>query len=174
MRRPLLLIVLFVCWGSGASGVRAVDVSKPLTLEQVWSLDSTYTDQQHGTTFRYPSVWKPAMQFGYVPPALMKLADPYENQVPQKLIGFAYMEGGFPRDRVVGPYAATNLEGFGIVYSSLPLASAAECEKKAALLASNSRIDNPGHSSVKIAGRTFSVYQTGGEAMNQTYTGKLY
>ena len=79
--------------------------SKPLTLAQVWTFDATYTDQQHGATFRYPSVWVPTTQPGYIPPALTA-----SDEKP--IAGFGYVEGGLPRERVVGPYSATNLEGF--------------------------------------------------------------
>src|SRR5271168_1777101 len=89
--------------------------AKPLTLKQVWTLDSTYADREHGVTFRYPSTWKATTQFGYHPPALTA-----SQGAP--IAGFGYSEGGFPRDTIVGPYAGTNLEGFGIVYSAVPSA----------------------------------------------------
>ncbi len=88
--------------------------------------------------------------------------------------GFAYEEGGFPRIRIIGPYSATNLEGFGFVYSVLPAASSADCEQKASSAADNSIVKNSGHRSIRIAGRSYSVYTTAGEAMNQTYDGQLY
>jgi hypothetical protein len=144
---------------------------KPLTIHQVWSLDATYTDQQHGITFRYPSVWKPATGFGYVPPALTFASGPYEKQILMRVTGFGYLPGEYPR-RVAGPYTTTNLEGFGLVYSVLEVASAAECDKKAAYVAKNA--GNTRLPSVKIAGRSYAVYRIAGEAMNQTYAGKLY
>ncbi len=91
--------------------------AKPFTLTQVWTFDATYTDQQHGVTFRYPSVWQAGTGFGYHPPALTARSD------EKPIAGFGYGEGGFPRDRVIGPYSATNLEGFGIVYSAIPVAN---------------------------------------------------
>ena len=90
----------------------------PFTLTQVWTLDATYSDEQHGVTFRYPRIWKPRAQFGYNPPAL-------SDATPKPIAGFGYEEGGFPRARVVGPYSSTNLEGFGIVYSAAPAANTA-------------------------------------------------
>jgi hypothetical protein len=136
--------------------------AKPLTLTQVWTLDATYTDDQHGVTFRYPSAWKATTQFAYNPPALTA-----SGAAP--IAGFGYSEGGFPRERIVGPYAGTNLEGVGIVYSAVPAASAAECEAKAASLS-----DSPKHSRIAIQHRSFSVYETGGAAMSQSIEGELY
>lgn len=156
MRRPLLLIVLFMCRGVVAPDMPAADLSKPLTLQQVWSLDSIYTDPHYGVTFHYASVWKPATQFGYVPPGLVAYLDPSGDQNPEPVKGFSYVEGGFPRDRIIGPYTAMNLEGVGFVYSVLPAASPADCEKKAASVSDNPLVDNPGHVSVKIAGRSYS------------------
>ena len=153
--------------------VKAADPSQPLTLQEVWSLNSIYTDRQHGVVFRHPSVWKAATQFGYHRPALV------QQDLAQPVVGFAYMEGGFPRDQIVGPYSATNLEGFGFVYSVLSVASAVECEGKATSLAGNPMPDdspakNPRDSSVKIAGRLYRIYQTGGAGMSQSISGKLY
>ena len=168
------LFLLSVSRPSPIWGVQAADPAKPLTLQQVWSLDSTYTDRQNGVSFRYPSIWKPETQFGYVPPGLIVYLEPSGDERLQRVKGFAYEEGGFPRDRIIGPYSATNLEGFGFVYSVLPAASPADCEKKASSAADNPIVKNSGHRSVRIAGRSYSVYTTAGEAMNQTYDGQLY
>lgn len=175
MRRPpfqrtLLFVVLYASQQLSLLGAQVTDSSKPLTLRQVWSLDSTYTDQQHGITFLYPSVWKPATQFGYIPPALTSSAGSYENQIPTRVTGFGYLPGEFPRH--IGAYATTNLEGFGVVYSVLGVPSKAECDKKAAFVAQGA--DNHKLPLVRIAGLPYSVYQIAGEAMNQTYAGKLY
>jgi hypothetical protein len=134
----------------------------PLTLTQVWTLDATYIDDQHGVTFRYPSAWKATTQFAYHPPALT-----VSGAAP--IAGFGYSEGGFPRDRIVGPYAGTNLEGVGVVYSAVPAASAAECEAKAASLS-----DSPKHSQIVFGHRSFSVYEIGGAGMSQSIAGELY
>ena len=173
LRGRVLFAVLFIARISPIASAQTADLMKPLTLSQLWSLDSTYTDQQHGITFRYPSVWKPATQFGYVPPALTSASGPYENQIPSRVTGFGYSAGGFPR-RIAGPYTATNLEGFGFIYSVLGVASKAECDKKAAYVARNADTSRPKLPPVRIAGRSYSVFQIAGEAMNQTYTGKLY
>ena len=136
--------------------------AKPFTLEEVWTLDTTYTDQQHGVAFRYPSVWKPENQFGYHPPALA--------QSPGgPIAGFGYREGGFPRERVIGPYSATNLEGFGIVYSAVSTADAAECESTASSLSLNSE-----HRVITLHGRSFTEHETGEGGMSQSVSGKLY
>ena len=136
--------------------------AKPLTLTQVWTLDATYTDHQHGVTFRYPSDWEATTQFAYVPPALtLSEATP--------IAGFGYSEGGFPRHQIVGPYAGTNLEGVGMVYSAVPVASGAGCEAKAASLS-----DSPKHSQVIFGHRSFSVYETGGAGMSSSIAGELY
>jgi hypothetical protein len=166
-----LLAVLFICRSFPAVSAQTADLPKPLTLDQVWSLDSTYTDQQHGIIFRYPSVWKPATQFGYIPPALTLAAGSHENQIPMRVTGFGYLPGEFPR-RAVGPYTATNLEGFGLVYSVLAVPNAAECDQKASYVAKGA--DNTRLSSVRIAGHSYAIYRIAGEAMNQTYAGRLY
>src|SRR5258705_7359956 len=54
--------------------------AKPFTLTQVWTFDATYTDQQHGVTFRYPSVWQAGTGFGYHPPALTARSDEKQLQ----------------------------------------------------------------------------------------------
>jgi len=136
--------------------------TKPFTLTQVWNSDATYTDQRHGVAFRYPSVWKPENQFGYIPPALTQSQD-------EPIAGFGYEEGGFPRERVIGPYSATNLEGFGVVYLAVATADAAECESKASSLSST-----PEHRVVTLRGRSFSEHETGGAGMSQSISGKLY
>jgi hypothetical protein len=140
----------------------SVQSAKPFTLTQVWTLDATYTDPRHGVTFRYPSVWKPENQFGYIPPALTQ-------SLNEPIAGFGYAEDGFPREGVIGPYSATNLEGFGIVYSAVATANTGECESKASSLAST-----PEHRVVRLHGRTFTVRETGGAGMSQSNSGKLY
>jgi hypothetical protein len=135
---------------------------KPFTLAQVWTLDATYSDEQHGVTFRYPRIWKPTAQFGYNPPALTQ-------ETPKPIAGFGYEEGGFPRDHVVGPYSTTNLEGFGIVYSAGPAANTAECDARA-----NSISAMPEHRTVVFGGRAFSERETGEGGMSQSNSGKLY
>jgi hypothetical protein len=136
--------------------------AKPFTLTQVWTFDATYTDQRHGVSFRYPSVWKPENQFGYVPPALTQSQD-------EPIAGFGYEEGGFPRERVIGPYSATNLEGFGVVYSAVATANSAECESKASSLSSTAE-----HRVVRFHRRFFTEHETGGAGMSQSNSGKLY
>jgi hypothetical protein len=157
------LILLFVVQISGQNLAQTPDQpAKPLTLTQVWTLDATYTDHQHGVTFRYPSAWEATTQFGYHQPALT-----VSEATP--VAGFGYSEGGFPRGRIVGPYAGTNLEGVGIVYSTVPVASAPKCEAKAASLS-----DSPKHSHVILGQRCFSVYETGESGMSQSIEGELY
>ena len=42
--------------GTGQEAARTTFQSAtPLTLAQVWTLNATYTDPQHGVTFRHPS-----------------------------------------------------------------------------------------------------------------------
>jgi hypothetical protein len=147
--------------GRGLSQTSA-QPAKPLTLTQVWTLDATYTDQPHGVTFRYPSAWKSSTQFGYHPPRLT-------DSGAAPITGFGYSEGGFPRDRIVGPYSGTNLEGVGIVYSAVPAASTAECEARAASLS-----NSPKHSQIVFGHRSFSVYETEGIGMSQSIAGRLY
>src|ERR1035441_648464 len=100
---------------------------KPPTLTQIWALDATYRDPNHGVTFRYPSVWRAATEFGYHPPAL-------KDSFAPPIAGFVYDLDGFPRNQQTGPYASTNLEGVGVLYSAIDAANAAECKKKAASL----------------------------------------
>jgi len=166
MLRALFLpsfALLMIAWAPGGGAQQdAGKPAKPLTMVQVWKMDAVYTDKQHGVSFRYPSVWKPAMQFGYHPPALT-----YSDAQP--IAGFGYSESGFARTTVVGPYTKTNLEGFGIVYAAAPAKSAAECEAKAA---SMSIKPDAGH--VIFGGRSFSVRETGEMGMSQFTSGKLY
>jgi hypothetical protein len=135
--------------------------AKVLTLEQVWALDATYRDPQHGVSFQYPSVWKAGTGFGYLPPVLADERQP--------TAGFAYSEGGFPRDHVVGPYSATNLEGFGVVYSATHAADASACEATAASLSQTSKDQD-----VVLGGRSFSERSTSGAGMSNSESGKLY
>lgn len=134
----------------------------PFALTQVWTLDATYSDEQHGVTFRYPRIWKPSAQFGYNSPALT-------DATPKPIAGFGYEEGGFPRERVVGPYSTTNLEGFGIAYSAAAAANTAECDARAAEIAETTE-----HRTVVFGGRTFSGRETGEAGMSQSNSGKLY
>ena len=91
----ILLSALCISHSSTLPGMSAANLSKPFTLQQVWLLNSTYTDQQHGITFRYPSVWKAGTQFGYHPPALTGLEPDHSTA------GFVYEEGGFPRQQII-------------------------------------------------------------------------
>jgi hypothetical protein len=136
---------------------------KPLTLAQVWNLDATYRDAEHGVTFRYPSVWQAETQFAYIPPALSSTSS------TKPIAGFAYEEGGFPRDQVTGPYSATTLEGFGIVYSVIATGSSAECRASAASLS-----EPPQPHTTVLAGRSFWVFRTFDGAMMQSTSGRLY
>ena len=135
---------------------------KPFTLTQVWTLDATYSDKSHGVTFRYPRIWESATQFGYIPPALTQM-------ISKPIAGFGYEEGGFPRNRVVGPYSTTNLEGFGIVYSAAPAANTTECDARATSIS-----ETPERRSVVFGGRAFSERDTGEGGMSQSNSGKLY
>jgi hypothetical protein len=162
---PLLLTAIYDLEGEQAS----TSPAKPLTLKEVWALDATYTDQQHGVTFRYPSVWKAAMQVGYHPPALT------ESDVAKPIAGFGYEEGSFPRDHIVGPYTANNLEGFGIVYSAIPAVNASACEATASsIVETQPQTQTPEHRPVIFNGRSFSEYHTGEEGMSQSTSGRLY
>jgi len=141
--------------------------AKPLTLEQIWTMDATYSDDQHGVTFRYPSFWKATTWFGYHPPALKSRME------SKPVAGFGYLlEDGFPRSQLLGPYSATNLEGFGIVYSAIPTASAAECDAKASSVSETSDAHRP--TGLVFGDRSFSVRETGEQGMSQSTSGKLY
>ena len=109
------LLLVFQASGQKA-GPTSAQPTTSLTLAQVWALDATYTDKQHGVNFRYPSVWQATMQFAYHPPALTGSAS------AKPIAGFGYSEGGFPRDHIAGPYSGTNLEGVGFAYSAFPAA----------------------------------------------------
>jgi len=84
------------------------------------------------------------------------------------LTGFGYEEGGFPRQRVVGPYSATNLEGFGIVYSADADKSPNACEARAAAAA-----DSPLQGTAVFEGRSLSEYGTEGAGMSQANVGRI-
>ena len=107
-------------------------------------------------------MWKPANQFGYHPPALTQSQD-------KPIAGFGYQEGGFPRERVIGPYSATNLEGFGVVYSAVATADAAECESKASSLSLT-----PEHRVVTLHGRSFTEHETGEAGMSVYFRKALH
>lgn len=164
--RALLTITFSVLLSNSMVGQKGfqnlAQPSKPFTLAQIWTFDAIYTDQQHGVTFRYPSVWGPTTQFGYHPPALT-LSD------EKPIAGFGYSEGGFPRDRVVGPYSATSLEGVGIVYSAVPMASAAECEGQASSLSATHE-----HRTVVLNTLSFTEHKTVSAGMSQSNSGTLY
>jgi hypothetical protein len=155
------LTLLFVVPSSGLPQI-SEQSGKPLTLDEVWTLDRTYRDDQHGVSFRYPSTWVADAEFGYQPPALALLSAP-------PVARFGYREGGFPRGPITGPYAETNLEGVGFTYSIVPVTSAAKCDSVAASLSYS-----PEHSRVTFAHRSFSEYRTGQGGMSQYIEGKLY
>jgi hypothetical protein len=138
---------------------------KPFTISQVWTLNATYSDPQHGVSFRYPSVWKARTQFGYVSPALTE-----SDEKP--VAGFGYEEGSIPRSGVIGPYSATNLEGFGVLYSAVPAVNAIACEAAASSLATS--LSEAKRRAVFLGGRSFSEYDIDQSAMSQSNYGKLY
>jgi hypothetical protein len=166
MRRTLLAASFAVLLAnptfSHVGGQTPVRSTKPFTVTQVWMLDATYTDRLNGVAFRYPSVWRAEIQFGYHPPALTVSTE-------KPIAGFGYEEGGFPRDRIVGPYSTTNLEGFGIVYSAAPAANTAECDAMSTSIA-----ETPEHGTMVFGGRAFSERETAEEGMSQSISGKLY
>ena len=154
------ILVLVVASGGQQTPARS---PKPPTLAQVWDTDATYTDAEHGVTFRYPSVWQADTQLAYVPPAL---------SIPSSekpIAGFAYELDGSLREKTVAPYSRTNLEGFGIVYSVIARGSSAECKAFAASLS-----ETPQSHIAVLAGRSFWVYETLDHAMMQFTEGKLY
>lgn len=161
--KPIAIALLSLASGLPAQTSQlSPAAAKPLTIRQVWTLDATYTDAKHGVTFRYPSIWQPQTQFAYHPPALT-------SSDVQPTAGFGYEEDGFPREKVVGPYSKTNLEGFGIVYSARPASNAAQCKSIAARIA-----DSAAKSSARFQGRRFTVYETDEYGMNQNTQGHLY
>ena len=137
--------------------------ARSLTLAQVWTLNGTYNDPQHGVLFRYPAVWQATTQFAYHPPALT------QSNVAKPIAAFEYSEGGFPRKQLVGPYGGTNLEGVSLVYSAVPAASFAECGAKAASVSGS-----PNGLPVRFGERSFSVYEMESAGMSQSTSGKLY
>ena len=155
------VVFLLVTQASGQAAGRPA--AKPFSLAQVWTLNATYADPQHGVTFRYPEVWQATTQFAYHPPRLS------QSEEAKPIAGFGYSEGGFPRSSAVGPYTATNLEGVGIVYSAVPAASVDGCEALAATIS-----ETPKHTEVSFGGRSFSAYGTEGIGMSQSISGTLY
>ncbi len=126
-------------------------------------MDAVDVDQQHGVTIHYPSTWQPATQFGHHPPALS------QSDEVKPVKGFAFSEGGFPRRRTIGPYSGTNLEGFGVVYGTIPAANARQCDSEAAKFA-----ESPKSAQKTIGGLMFSIRATGSAGMSQSISGKLY
>lgn len=150
--------------GTGQEAARTASQSaKPLTLVQVWTLNATYTDPQHGATFRHPAVWQAKTQSGYQASALA------QSDAAKPMAGFGYSEGGFPRSIAVGPYTATNLESVSIVYSAVPAATVDACEATATSVS-----ETPKHTQVLFGGRSFSAYTTGSAAMSHSISGTLY
>ena len=137
--------------------------AKPLTLAQVWTMNGTYNDPQHGVSFRYPAVWQATTQFANHPPALT------QSDAAKPIAGFGYSEGGFPRKQLIGPYARTNLEGVGIVYAAVPAASAAGCKATAASVSGS-----PEGPPVTFGERSYTVYKTESAGMSQSISGNLY
>ena len=137
--------------------------AKLLSLAQVWTMNGTYNDPQHGVSFRYPAVWQATTQFANHPPALT------QSDAVKPIAGFGYSEGGFPRKQLVGPYGRTNLEGVGIVYAAVPAASAAACKATA-----KSVSGSPEGLPVTFGERSFSVYKTESAGMSQSISGNLY
>jgi hypothetical protein len=133
------------------------------TVHDVSGVDSQRNrDPEHGVTFRYPAVWKKATQFGYAGSALRGLAT-------EPIAGFGYEEGGFPRDRIVGPYSSTNLEGVGVVYSAVEARGIDGCKRVAASLSGAAQ-----RGTVALGGSSFLVYEVGEGSMNQYFSGNLY
>jgi hypothetical protein len=160
-----MLQVLLAAWLAFVPVVQltAPGPAKPLTLAQVWTMNGTYNDPQHGVTFRYPAVWKATTQIAYHPPALT------QSDAAKPIAGFGYSEGGFPRRKSVGPYGRTNLEGVGIVYAVVPAASVAGCKATATSVSGS-----PEGLPVTFGERSFSVYKTEGAGMSQSISGNLY
>jgi hypothetical protein len=150
-----------------------VKAKTPYTLRQVWTLNATYRDREHGVSFRYPSVWKAGTQFSYWAPILSSLSGaPYKAR---PIAGFGYSEGAFPRPKVVGPYSDTNLESVDMVYAAVPAKSGAGCQTTASLIVkgfSDSGMHK--HPPVVFGGRSYAVYDVGGAGMSQWIEGKLY
>lgn len=136
---------------------------KPLTTAQVWTLNATYIDKDHGVSFRYPSTWQPTTQFAYHPPVLTF------SQQARPIAGFGYSEGGFPRQSAVGPYSNTNLEGVGIVYSAIPASGAGSCDAMAASISGAKKL-----ATAVFGGHSFSVFETFDGGMSQSISGNLY
>lgn len=145
----------------------------PYTLREVWTLNATYRDREHGVRFRYPSVWKAGTQFSYWGPILSSLSGaPYHAR---PIASFGYNEGGFPRSRVVGPYSDTNLEAVDVVYTAIPAKSDAGCRAQASSMVGwfpDSGMQK--HPPVVFGGRSFAVYDVGAAGMSQWIEGKLY
>ncbi len=154
------ILVLLVASGGQQTPGR---FANPLTLARVWSLDATYTDAEHGVTFRYPSVWEADTHLAYVPPALSMPSS------EKPIAGFGYELDSSLREGNVAPYSRTNLEGFGIVYSVIAKGSSAECKAFAASLS-----ETPQSHTAVLAGRSFWVYKTFNFGMMQSTSGKLY
>jgi hypothetical protein len=167
MNRMIISCLTLLFFGPLMLAQEAAPVSSapsgPLNMTQVWNLDATYADHQHGVTFRYPSLWKATSQFAYHPPTLTM------SEQEKSVTGFGYSEGGFPRKSIVGPYSQTNLEGFGVVYSAVPARDAVDCKRLAATLART-----PRQLTTVLGGRSFVVYDTGEAGMSQFIYGKLY
>jgi hypothetical protein len=166
MRIQLAIFLAFAfarpSWGQSGQATPSAP-SKRLSAAQVWTLDSIYTDHEHGVTFRYPSAWARGTDFAYHQPLLTVSNDAHI------VASFGYHAGNFPPDDPSRPYAGTNLEGFGMVYATAAASNEAQCQAMAAAISIS-----PKHTSVLIGKRRFSEYETSDAGMSQSIGGNLY
>jgi hypothetical protein len=158
----LTLSLAGLAWGQAVQK-KSPTTSKRLTVAQVWALDATYTDREHGVTFRYPSVWTAGNDFAYHQPILT------ESNDARIIATYGYDTRNPSPDGPASPYSGTNLEGYGISYATAAGANQTQCETMAAAVA-----DTKIHKSVLIGMRHFSNYEVGEGGMSQSTGGDLY
>jgi hypothetical protein len=165
-RIPLAVFLTFAitspAWSQAAQKT-APTPHKHLTVEQLWTLDATYTDPKHGVTFRYPSVWAAGTGFAYHQPLLTTSRD------ADIIATYGYDARNPPPDGPSSPYVGSDLEGFGFTYATAAGANQAQCETMAEPVA-----DSKTHTSVLIGMRRFSSYEVGEGGMSQSTGGDLY
>jgi hypothetical protein len=157
-----LLILVRTCTAQPGRNPR--ENEKPYTMIQVWAMDAVYRDLRHGVTFLYPSIWKDAPHhFSYEDSAIGRSAI-------KPVAGFGYVEGGFPRKPVVGPYSSTNLETIGVFYTAVDSTEKKQCERIASQLANVAGRKE----TIRLGDRFFWVYEVGETYMHSSFSGHLY
>lgn len=175
--RTVLAVVLIVPFAMQLEGQAvAKATARPKTtdmLRQFWTVHATYKDARHGVSFQYPAAWHAGTIFSYCPPILSEPTFAEPNLKP--VAGFGYSPPRPLRPDEAGPYSHTNLESVDIIYAAIPAKGKQDCDAKATSIVKASPDSDP-HPlrSVVFGGRSFTVYNVGGQVMGKWISGKFY